>query len=94
MIWNIIVIILSLFTCNLCYRLFLHFQRPRTIQKVKTLLDLSPRIIKFYRHSVKMICNKCGNAQTTKINSRCHRRGKCSRCLQKEWLRGHLAYWG
>jgi hypothetical protein len=94
MIWNIAVLILSMFVCNMLFKLYQHFRRPKTIQKVRTLLGLKPKIIRFYKHSVKIACNKCGNHQTCGTNSRCHRLGFCSRCLQNKWLSGHLAYWG
>ena len=54
------------------------------------------KIVKEYNKSVKIKCNNknCGRVQTCKRNSRCHREGKCSRCLQKDFELGKIAYWG
>lgn len=50
-------------------------------------------IIKQYKKSVKFTCKTCGNAQTATFNSRCHRDGECSHCLQKQYSLGKVAYW-
>lgn len=94
MYWNIAVLLLSMFLCNMLFKLYRKIRAPKTVRKIKQILDLRPKIIRFYRRSVKFICNSCGNAQTAFIDSRCHNTGFCSRCLQKKWRHGKVAYWG
>lgn len=94
MIWNIAVLILSMFVCNMLFKLYRKIRAPKTLRKIKRVLDLRPTIIRFYERSVKFVCNSCGNAQTAITNSRCHRDGFCSRCLQKKWRHGKVAFWG
>lgn len=55
---------------------------------------MKPLIVKYYKNYVKIMCNRCGDAQVAKVNSRCNRTGLCSRCLQKDFSSGKIAYWG
>ena len=94
MIWNIAVLLLSMFVCNMLFKLYRRLRRPKNVQKFRTFFDMRPTILKFHRHSAKFVCNSCGNAQTVKLLSRCHREGFCSRCLQKKWRHGKVVFWG
>ena len=54
---------------------------PLAFLKLFGGLKMSLEVKKEYRNSIKFVCRKCGRVATVRKGTRCHRSGKCSRCL-------------